>query len=845
MRQSNCVLYPHKIRGLPNSDAVPCYANSSLQSLLHCQNVRQRFIQHPQIDGFGDAMIEYRSNSYFDTKKLRSFARDSYNAKEQQDVAEFMMSLINQSQTLQSVFKHSLVSIRQCQACGHESLSRIEDNLILINSLPPDSKCWDLQSILRYNLDNWNEKEIICNEPIGGDGEIQENCDGRRICRGFLKEKTRLASKADVLIIQFQIFSSEKVFLKKTRGIPSANGKRTVLNSYQNSNWIVAMPRENILGKNTVIAGSTIVDNDRKILKPYSNTLLMTNSIGHSNKEEFTRMSLGTFGRCSTNTAHSMIPSMSNVSTRFPSERSFVPDAYTPSRSLKKRFTLQDFFSYSGPTYTQKPTQSISKASSSICPPHRDITDRNSHQKSTNVNLSNGENKRTLPQNQNCNDHELIHRKKETDIDEINDAIHGAERIPCRNEDSRNQFNSSSDSVCREKYTTTSGNWSEPVDDASIMNDVGQVTNVLTAFSRPGKSSKYWICDDYCRTLDVDVLKEVKELFYDLSQLSYRDVNEFIRDFDTCSSETAVPRGGHPISCYAEPLSCKSKFFKLDIFSPHFTNLRTVKRSIYRIKHLYECILRIGIALEGGNLIELKQIQEEMRNVPGMSHTDNKEACLDEDKLRAVYLRGIKAFKTIDLDPPRTLCVSCERLCVSHYVSPVEKHLKPTIAECLLGNGSLDLPEATYWKQLQDLYDPEEFTNSFICNHCSKYLKINKLPSLSILNNLRTETVPEEIRSSNRFEKMLIQRAKAFHCVVKLETVQKKNIPHHMKLDQEKGRTFHLPLPLKATLQKLCKDTDPINLDHELHVLIRSNPTKKKVIWEDYVDIQKIWIALK
>ncbi|KAJ8671560.1 hypothetical protein QAD02_002819 [Eretmocerus hayati] len=218
-----------------------------------------------------------------------------------------------------------------------------------------------------------------------------------------------------------------------------------------------------------------------------------------------------------------------------------------------------------------------------------------------------------------------------------------------------------------------------------------------------------------------------------------------------------------------------------------------------------------------------------MRDIPGMSHTNDGEVCLDEDKLQAMYSKGIKAFKTIDLDPPRIPCVSCERLCASHYVSPVEKHLEPNIAECLLGNGSQDLSEATCWKQLQDLYDPEEYMTSFICNHCSKYLKCNKIPSLSILNNLRTDEVLEEIRSLNRFEQMLIQRAEAFQCVVKLETVQKKNIPHHMKLDQVKGRTFHLPLPLEATLQKICKDTDPINLDHELYVLIRSNPTKKKL----------------
>ncbi|KYN39234.1 hypothetical protein ALC56_06367 [Trachymyrmex septentrionalis] len=39
---------------------------------------------------------------------------------------------------------------------------------------------------------------------------------------------------------------------------------------------------------------------------------------------------------------------------------------------------------------------------------------------------------------------------------------------------------------------------------------------------------------------------------------------------------------------------------------------------------------------------------------------------------------------------------------------------------------------------------------------------------------------------------------------------------------KEKGRTFHLPLSLQETLDKVCPPEDPINLYHELHILVRS-----------------------
>ena len=66
------------------------------------------------------------------------------------------------------------------------------------------------------------------------------------------------------------------------------------------------------------------------------------------------------------------------------------------------------------------------------------------------------------------------------------------------------------------------------------------------------------------------------------------------------------------------------------------------------------------------------------------------------------------------------------------------------------------------------------------------------------------------------FEKMLIQRTKAFQTIVKMDTVAKKNLPHHVKVDKLKGRTFHLPLPTNETLKKICPDTDPLNMDTDL-----------------------------
>lgn len=69
--------------------------------------------------------------------------------------------------------------------------------------------------------------------------------------------------------------------------------------------------------------------------------------------------------------------------------------------------------------------------------------------------------------------------------------------------------------------------------------------------------------------------------------------------------------------------------------------------------------------------------------------------------------------------------------------------------------------------------------------------------------------------------------------MLKKRNRNEKNLPNHYKIDKVVGRTFHLPLPIEETLKKICPDTDPLNTDHEMYILVRGNPTKSKFIWED------------
>ena len=79
-----------------------------------------------------------------------------------------------------------------------------------------------------------------------------------------------------------------------------------------------------------------------------------------------------------------------------------------------------------------------------------------------------------------------------------------------------------------------------------------------------------------------------------------------------------------------------------------------------------------------------------------------------------------------------------------------------------------------------------------------------------------------------------------------METVSeaKRNIPHQRMIQKVKGRTFYLPLPIEETLKKICKPTDPININQEFYILVRSLSTKPKTVWEHLVNIKNVYNAL-
>ena len=160
----------------------------------------------------------------------------------------------------------------------------------------------------------------------------------------------------------------------------------------------------------------------------------------------------------------------------------------------------------------------------------------------------------------------------------------------------------------------------------------------------------------------------------------------------------------------------------------------------------------------------------------------------------------------INSDLPILHCISCERL---RRQSDLRK----------LDNYRYKIDNEP-WKELINKYVTDEINGDFICKSCSKAFSKGKIPFFSIFQyNLYGQDIPPDIAVPISYEKILIQRAKAFQTVKKLDSKIKIHVPNYCKLDALKGRTFHLPLPIKETLKKICPDTSPLNTDHVLYIL--------------------------
>ena len=217
-----------------------------------------------------------------------------------------------------------------------------------------------------------------------------------------------------------------------------------------------------------------------------------------------------------------------------------------------------------------------------------------------------------------------------------------------------------------------------------------------------------------------------------------------------------------------------------------------------------------------------------------------------ETELLVRYADTILEYeKQID-DYPVLPCMSCEQLYSRRNVSTVmlTDELDTNVWPLLKAFWMKANPDADHTQPL------------YMCTYCKARIRRGNMPPRCVLNGLQLVPIPPELYKLDSLSKQLIQRAKSYQVVVRLNTYTAK-VPSYNSLKACKGNMFFLPLPLEKTMQTLeqanhdmLKDTSEITRecplpDPELYVIVNGKPTKQQVVWRSLVNVNNVKAALE
>lgn len=141
------------IRELPNIDKISCYANVSIQCILHSSILRKLLLCLEYTNIIRQFIDSYVSNDKtINTMAIRQLAGHKYLENIQQDVSEFIIDLINNIDNIKSVVEHKLNITSRCKVCNYTN-TKSHTNYILLLQLPQNlKKTYTLQELMQYNF---------------------------------------------------------------------------------------------------------------------------------------------------------------------------------------------------------------------------------------------------------------------------------------------------------------------------------------------------------------------------------------------------------------------------------------------------------------------------------------------------------------------------------------------------------------------------------------------------------------------------------------------------------------------------------------------------------------------
>lgn len=191
--------------------------------------------------------------------------------------------------------------------------------------------------------------------------------------------------------------------------------------------------------------------------------------------------------------------------------------------------------------------------------------------------------------------------------------------------------------------------------------------------------------------------------------------------------------------------------------SPHYQKIRTIIRRVYEIRSLNNMLLTINNVIKNGSIKQLESLLSEA-SMSTKSDLSLSNSGYSENQLLNKNKTMIQKFKKELISKMDVIeCGCCHQMLPRKEFKIIEKFE-------VTGNNIL----------IKLLSEEKSKLPLSVCkSNCYKSILENKIPKFSVLNNMKLSQLPPEIEVLNNYEFLLIQLAKCFHSIYRLESVSK------------------------------------------------------------------------
>ncbi len=285
---------------------------------------------------------------------------------------------------------------------------------------------------------------------------------------------------------------------------------------------------------------------------------------------------------------------------------------------------------------------------------------------------------------------------------------------------------------------------------------------------------------------------------------------------------------------------CQDMIKLMRIVQPHSGRIRVFLRSFYILRAMNHWLTQLDLAYEEGDLFSLLKLMEGVgldmdKRMELEKMTKPKPDAPNCVELKEKFQGLIAAFERERNAWPKDICSIC-----SLWVKAV--HVFPDFESVPWKNDEVKNAFQGRLGEMRDIKICKSIGSLVSCFRSIQ--KIGEIPKLCLENEVGIDDLPECLRDLNSYEEMLVQLAKPFITVVRLQPYRCKKGASEFSSNlyrAMRGCAIHFPMSVEESVREIATTLPNQNW---VTVLVDGIPTKQNVVWRSLVRMVKVVEAL-